>query len=86
MFGISSNSPNTWTPGASRTCLMSSAHADPLAPFANNTNCSRGWFVENDNNDDGSSLSMDIGFMTNIFDYLHKYKKISFYCHYVAKV
>lgn len=45
---------------------MSSAHADPLAPLANNTNCSRGWLVENDNNEEGSSLSIDIGFMVNV--------------------
>lgn len=64
MFGISSNSPNTWTPGASRTCFISSAHACPLAPLASKTNCSRGWFVENDERDEGSSLSIDMGFMT----------------------
>lgn len=37
----SSSSPNTYTPGASRTWLMRVVRAEPLVPLANKINCSR---------------------------------------------
>ena len=40
ILGISRSSPNTYTPGASSTCLMSATRAAPRADLANNTNCS----------------------------------------------
>lgn len=43
MLGMSSSSPKTYTPGASKACLTNSTAAAPLADFANRTNCSRGF-------------------------------------------
>uniref|UniRef100_A0A6B0U0D1 Putative secreted protein n=1 Tax=Ixodes ricinus TaxID=34613 RepID=A0A6B0U0D1_IXORI len=40
MLGMSSSSPKTYTPGASVTCLMSSAAAAPLAVLAKSRYCS----------------------------------------------
>lgn len=47
MLGISKSSPKTYTPGASKTCLINSVHAAPFADFAKSTNCSKG-FAENE--------------------------------------
>ena len=63
MLGMSSNSPKTYTPGASKACLTNSTAAAPLADLANNTNCSNGL--------DGE------GFVSDILVLLLRVKKVN---------
>lgn len=60
MLGVSSSSPNTYTPGASRQSLINRAAAWPCVVLDKTRNWSRGWAlafsVTDDDDDDADAI------------------------------